>query len=327
VRLLRDLGYHRARYYPGGLEDWGNHGFDLESDGTPAPAAGPAATTPEPAAPVLAQPRRLSRHDWSVKIVDLVERVSTQQLFLFYLVMVVACGIVFWASLWTSWTGLTGAAGRVAPTWTGFLTAIYFSFVTATSVGYGDVVPVGAVRTVAIAEGIAGLLLFGIVVSKFVSRRQEQLTAEIHRLAYEDRLERVQSNLHVVLTELQAIADLWQRAGTESNRLAVRVEGAAMVFAGELRTIHDLLYRPQDPPDEPVLDLILAGLAAAFVELRLLLETIGPDRRSETLVQVLGQLRLLADQICGECVPRVYAQSLKRRMDQVQEAARRIGQA
>src|SRR6185436_4764310 len=171
--------------------------------------------------------------------------------------------------------------------------------------------------------GIAGLLLFGIVVSKFVSRRQEQLTAEIHRLAYEDRLERVQSNLHVVLSELQTIADLWQREGARNERLAVRVEGAAMVFAGELRTIHDLLYRPQDPPDEPVLDLILAGLAAAFGELHLLLEAMG--RRSETLVHVLGQLRLLADQICGECVPRVYAQALKTRMDRVQEAARLLG--
>jgi len=324
VRLLRDLGYLRARYYPGGLEDWRNHGFDLESDGPAAFAPPPAVTTVERAAPVPAHAIRLSRHDWGARIVDLVERVSTQQLFLFYLVMVVACGTVFWAATWTSWTGLSGTSGRVSPTWTGFLTSIYFSFVTATSVGYGDVVPIGPVRAIAIAEGIAGLLLFGIVVSKFVSRRQEQLTAEIHRLAYEDRLERVQSNLHVVLTELQTIADLWRRAASPNERLAVRVEGAAMVFAGELRTIHDLLYRPQDPPDEPVLDLILAGLAAAFAELGLLLEAIGPANRSETLVLVLGQLRLLADQICGECVPRVYAQSLKRRMDRVQECARAL---
>jgi hypothetical protein len=128
-----------------------------------------------------------------------------------------------------------------------------------------------------------------------------------------------------VLTELQTIAELWQRGGAGNERLAVRVEGAAMVFAGELRTIHDLLYRPQDPPDEPVLDLILAGLAAAFTELGLLLDAIGTAQRSETLGQVLAQLRLLADQICGECVPRVYAQALKARMDRVQESARRLG--
>ena len=40
MRLLRDLGYTRARYYPGGLEDWGNHGFVLESDGSAQPAPG-----------------------------------------------------------------------------------------------------------------------------------------------------------------------------------------------------------------------------------------------------------------------------------------------
>ena len=41
------------------------------------------------------------------------------------------------------------------------MTALYFSFVTATSVGYGDVVPMGVIRIVAIAEAITGLLIFG----------------------------------------------------------------------------------------------------------------------------------------------------------------------
>ena len=63
----------------------------------------------------------------------------------------------------------------------GFVTAIYFSFVTALSIGYGDVVPLGLFRIVAIVEGAAGLLIFGCVISKLVSRRQEELTEEIHQ--------------------------------------------------------------------------------------------------------------------------------------------------
>jgi len=38
-----------------------------------------------------------------------------------------------------------------------------------------------------------------------------------------------------------------------------RVEGAAMIFVGELYAVHDLLYRPQLAPDEAVLEAILAG--------------------------------------------------------------------
>jgi hypothetical protein len=37
-----------------------------------------------------------------------------------------------------------------------------------------------------------------------------------------------------------------------------------MVFVGELHAVHDLLYRPQDTPEEAVLEAILAGLASVF---------------------------------------------------------------
>lgn len=77
----------------------------------------------------------------------------------------------------------------------------------ATPVGYGDLAPVGIARAVGIAEAVAGLLLFGAVVSKFVSRRQEELVREIHRVTFEERLDRAQTSLHLVLSELQAIAD------------------------------------------------------------------------------------------------------------------------
>ena len=52
--------------------------------------------------------------------------------------------------------GTLGAAG--APAWT---TALYFSAETFTSLGYGDVVPQGALRALAGVEALNGLLLIG----------------------------------------------------------------------------------------------------------------------------------------------------------------------
>lgn len=52
--------------------------------------------------------------------------------------------------------GTLGAAG--APPWT---TALYFSAETYTSLGYGDVVPQGALRALAGVEALNGLLLIG----------------------------------------------------------------------------------------------------------------------------------------------------------------------
>ena len=73
----------------------------------------------------------------------------------------------------------------------------------ATSIGFGDVVPVGPARVIAVAEALAGLLIFGAIVSKLVSRRQEQLIEEIHRVSFENRLGRLRTNLHLALSELR----------------------------------------------------------------------------------------------------------------------------
>jgi hypothetical protein len=234
--------------------------------------------------------------------------------------MVAACGLVYWlAGAWPA-RALVESGHPVPFDPGGLSSALYFSFVTATSVGYGDIVPVGLLRAVAIAEAAAGLLIFGAVISKFVSRRQERLVEETHRLAFEDRLDRVQTNLHLVLSDLQAIAVLCDEGRVSTARIRARLESAVLVFAAEMRAIHDLLYRPQQTPDEQVLEGILASLAAALQELVDLLACGAPDR-SSVLAKNLSAMSRLADEICGECVPKTYADDLRGWMDRVKQTS------
>src|SRR5205809_295861 len=205
-----------------------------------------------PGQDTAARPRERSldgshRRQWATAFLDAIDSRPTSQLFLFWLAMVVLCGVAYWLAALLGYHGLVAGRVPIGFTAEGLATAIYFSFVTATSVGYGDVVPVGATR------------------------------------------------------------------------------GAAMVFAGELRAIHDLLYRPQRAPAEPVLEAILAALAGAFRELTELLACLPTTFvRSTTLDGSLRVMARLADEICGECVPHAYAPALTMWMDRVQEAARRI---
>lgn len=327
MERLRELGYANLRHYRGGIADWIEAGGPVESVTAPLLTASPASrladTLRERSRPQsLHVPRQ---RQWESVLLDVIERQSTSQLFLAYLTMIVLCGGVYWLVGLSPHHGLSAGGTPVEMNLKGLATAIYFSFVTATSVGYGDVVPVGAVRILAVAEAVAGLLIFGAVIAKFVSRRQDEIVREIHRVTFEERLDRVQTNLHLVLSELQAVAMMCDDGMCRPERISARLESAALVFAGELRAIHALLYRPQQAPEEAVLGAILASLAASLRELGELLGYLPAGFvRSPTLEATLKTLARLADEICGECVPQVYAPALTVWMDRIQEIARGI---
>ena len=283
-----------------------------------------AGSLPRPAA-ARDKPAPASRRNRLLSLIDALGDRSIGELLLIWLWMIIGFGVAYWAAGGWQGQGLRVGTTPVEGTVEGLLTAIYFSFVTALSIGYGDVIPVGLMRGLAILEGAGGLLIFGAVISKLVSRRQEELTGEIHRIAFEDRLGRVRTNLHLVLSEIHAIGEMCAVPGARQERILTRVESAAAVFSGELQAIHDLLYRPQQVPEEQVLESILANLAAVFRELNNLLACLSDDhRRSTTLQNSLRCMTTLANDICGECVPRAYAPALREWMDRIQELAGKI---
>jgi hypothetical protein len=244
---------------------------------------------------------------------------TTRDLLKLWLGLVSGCAVFYWAF------GAAGIGGlregeRLARGLSGLRTAFYFSFMTAASAGFGDVLPMGASRVVAIGESLGGLLVFGVVVSKLVSRRQEEVVDEIHRIAYEDRLERVQTDLHLVLAELQGITRLCRAPEVPDDHVLARVDSASGICLAELRTIHDLLYRPESAPEEAMLEGILASLAIVLHEMRDLMRCLA--FRSPYLTRNLEGVAHLAVEICADCVPRRYAPNLREWMDRIQEAAR-----
>jgi potassium channel LctB len=258
-------------------------------------------------------------------MMSLLDRTSFSVLGLVWFALVLGFSLMYWIwGLWGSACLIDGGKpcnGGIES----LGTALYFSFITATSVGFGDVVPVGAARLLAVIEGGMALLIFGVLVSKLVSHKQEQLTEEIHLIAFEDRLGRVRTNLHMVLSELLQLSAECIDHGCLPERMLPRVESASSVFAGELQAVHDLLYRPQKNPEESMLEGILAAQVAILDAMAELLGKM-PDNTERTAVlsRSLSTIRGLSSEICGECVPREYAPELKLWMDRVQGLAERV---
>ncbi len=329
---LHELGYTNVRDYRAGIADWTESGEPTESvaetvpvpDASAAPLAGPPLSV-APDGQIGRVPARLSQmRRWDNSVLDLIQRRSASQLFLIWIGTVVLCGVAYWLAALAGEHGLREAGSPVGGDLKGLASAVYFSFVTATSVGYGDVVPVGMARAIAVAEAVMALLFFGAVVAKFVSHRQEELVSEIHRVTFEERLDRVQTNLHVVITELLSVTAMLETQ-TPLNGIATRLDSSALIFLGEMRSIHDLLYQPRLIVEEGVLGSILANLASALTVMSELLRRLpAAFVRSQPLEIALGNLTRLAADICSNCVPHSYTPRLVFWMDRIQATARTI---
>jgi potassium channel LctB len=308
---LEGLGYINTRYYVGGMADW------IESGG--AVARVETAAENQPMRSIRAN--EAGRASWASAL-DKLANWPLEQLIGFWLGIIIFFGLLYWiAGVGMGW-GLQAGNTLIKPDLDGFGTAIYFSFVTALSIGYGDVIPLGPLRILAITEGIAGLLIFGCVISKLVSRRQEALVEEIHHTTFEERLDRVRTNLHLVFSDLGTIDQINREQSALPDQVAKRFESSVRVFTGELKTIHDLLYRTEILPEEDAMESLLANLALCLTSLSDFLTS--QSQRSTSLRLELRTISNLANGICSECVPRTYAPALKQWMDQIQETSKKI---
>lgn len=307
--MLAGMGYTNVRYFAGGMAEWSERGGPVES----ARGAGAPASNHNSVAPLAG-----NRVSW----LETIANFSLERLIVVWLGMIVVFGLIYWVAGVGMGMGLQAGPNLVKVDAQGFVTAIYFSFVTALSIGYGDVVPLGGFRLVAIIEGAAGLLIFGCVVSKLVSRRQEELIDEIHRTTFEDRLDRVRTNLHLVFSDLGALQQQQAEQGVVSEIVLRRLESTVRVFRGELQAVHDLFYRCRVMPDEETMASLLANLIICLQSLADIDNSLPSG--SANLNAGLKSIANLADEICGECVPRNYAAALKASMDQIQDLARKI---
>ncbi len=73
--------------------------------------------------------------------------------------------------------------------------AIYFSFVTATSTGFGDIIPLGFFKLMAVLEVIFGLMLLAFVTSKLVSIKQDVILTEIYDLSFNEKINRIRASM------------------------------------------------------------------------------------------------------------------------------------
>ncbi len=310
--LLRHLGYTRVREYAGGMEEWSERGGRIER-------AVLVSRQPLPAPPAGRLDRlRAALSRWSpAAAFDWASSRSLRTLFGLWLATCALFSLLYWGFA-RGGAGLVSDGAAVGAGLQGLSTAFWFSIATAMSSSFGDVSAAGWMRLAVLAETALGLVLFSALISKILGARQEQILDEVHRLTFENRLGRVRTNLHLVLSELAEISGDCSNPAVPQRRLRTRIEGVAMIFAGEMQAVHDVVYGGPRGVDGAALEALFACLAAGLEELSELLTCLPSGQpRSATLRRSLRRLAQLGADLCGTCATRPFTAALRSWMDRV----------
>ncbi len=150
--------------------------------------------------------------------------------------------------------------------------AIYFSFITATSTGFGDIVPLGGFKVIAILEVIFGLLLLAFVTSKLVSLKQDIILNEIYEMSFQERINRLRSALLLFRQHLSRLVSRIEEQAIqkrEINELYIYLSS----FEDTLNEISSLLDSEKKhyftkEIDEINAELIVNSINSSFEKLR-----------------------------------------------------------
>lgn len=141
-----------------------------------------------------------------MKPVELLDRLSLGKIAKYWIGNVAVFSVAYYALSFTS-AQIIYNGQALTTSITGLGNSLYFSFITALTLGYGNIVPAGASKVLAIIEAIGSITLIGAFISKIVSLKQEELIEEIQELSFEEATNRALSELYLIRNQLTELTE------------------------------------------------------------------------------------------------------------------------
>jgi hypothetical protein len=85
--------------------------------------------------------------------------------------------------------------------------SLYFSFITAMTIGYNDITPTGYSKLSVVLEAIFSIALFGLFIAKIVAVKQEALEHEVEELSFEESTNSAISELYIFRSDIRNVSE------------------------------------------------------------------------------------------------------------------------
>jgi len=179
------------------------------------------------------------------KLIFFLDRISFAKVFLLWLVIILLFASVYFLLSVNSANSLIYRGTAISRDLQGFFNSIYYSFITITTTGYGDVSPNGLAKLFAILEVVSGVILTGVLISKLIGVKQERILEEVYDISYEEIIDRLRSGLYLFRSDVNRILEKIE-SGTIKPR---EVKDIWMIFSGldtTLTNIKNLIMPNKD---------------------------------------------------------------------------------
>lgn len=148
------------------------------------------------------------------KLVQHISEMSYGAILAFYSSSILLFAFIYFLMGTFMGVAIVSSFGSIEPT--SFWDFLYFSVITATSTGYGDLVPVGYARIFAGIESFAGLFLLAVFVSKIISHKQDIALKSIHQTSFKTAVHEMREDLYIARKDFDRAIGLL----TKDNTLA-----------------------------------------------------------------------------------------------------------
>jgi len=140
-------------------------------------------------------------------IVAIFDKITFKQIFTLWIAIILIFSIIFYLfAIHQENEGVINA--KTGEKETNLFPILYFSFITATSTGYGDIWPIGVVsRSFAILGAVLGLLVFSMLISKLVSFKQQLILNEVYEISFHERISRLRDMYYLYRTNTNKLIE------------------------------------------------------------------------------------------------------------------------
>ncbi len=256
----------------------------------------------------------------SKNLIPYFSKITLKQIFLYWLILIIVFGLGYFLFSFNGSSYLINNGEKIEMSFNGLLNSIYYSFVTATSTGYGDLTSVGFLKIFSVIEIILGLIMFGLVISKLVSFKQEQILDQIYDISFSERVSRLRSALYLYRSDLaRAMENI--DSGALSKKKRSDLSGSIAHFNTNLIEVRETLCPPKNDFIKKISDLnrdlLINSIELSLVRTIELLQAMdekGLKWKSLSMVANLKHITLSTNKIYEYFMERKISDSTKEKL-------------